>query len=233
MNIINKTRLIHLGNTTYIAKETHLSPKFWAKCAAAISSMAVMEANADNVTVSNTDTANATVLSHKLSTSTPLAPTSLTLTGSGVKIINNDNSLINDGAGGTGHGITLTNLENPFSGPAYLTGGTLAITNGGALGGIGGGLVVLANGTTLRATTGGKANADTTLWNNSQGALETTYDTATYTLPNPIQLGLTASQYNAINGSGGVNEANAAAAITADDGMQLTLTEARATRSRE
>ncbi|MES2608069.1 MAG: hypothetical protein V4544_05010 [Pseudomonadota bacterium] len=226
MNIINKTRLIHLGNTTYIAKETHLSPKFWPKCAAVISSMAVMEANATpENTLIDTSATQAIVLSNKISTSNTTTPASLTFAGTGVKIIDNDNSLINDGDITTpaptytaGHGVALTNnLGNPFSGPAYLTGGTLAITNGGALGGSGGGLVVLANGTTLRAMTNNQAVYEFS-------APDTANDTATYTLPNPIQLGLTASQYNAINGSGGVNEANAAATITADTGMELTLT---------
>ena len=69
MNIINRSRLVHLSNTTRIAKETHLSPKFWAKCAAIISSMAAMEANADNSTVTNDDTSNALVLGNKISSS--------------------------------------------------------------------------------------------------------------------------------------------------------------------
>ena len=101
MNVINKSRLTHLGNTTHIATGTHLSPKFWAKCAAIISSMAVMEANADNMTVTNSDVSNALVISQKLSTSNTITPASLTLAGAGVKIIDNNFS-----------GIEIIDLEN-------------------------------------------------------------------------------------------------------------------------
>ncbi|MES2252161.1 MAG: hypothetical protein V4482_00550 [Pseudomonadota bacterium] len=204
MSIINKTRLIHLGNTTAITKDTRLSPKFWAQCAAIIASFATMgSVHATSKTVDVESTAIFTV-NTKIS-----GGGTLIKSGTGTLLLNNDNSILDDGTSQvTGHTAALaTNLQPAFTGATNVTAGILALQVGNALGGSGNtSVTTMTGGTKLQAT-------------------------ATITLPNAIQLNASASDATSkvvvfdttsssyvLTSTGVLSEFSAAAAILEVDG---------------
>jgi fibronectin-binding autotransporter adhesin len=153
MNIVKKTRLIHLGNTSLFTKETTLSPKFWAKCATVVSSLAMME---DASASSTIEVAGSTAtIGTKFSGSGAFEKT-----GAGTLVLNYDNTSTTDPAP----------LAAAFTGQTTLTAGTLALQNAGALGS--GGTLTMAANTTLQAyasitvpnaiVLGGNSTIDTT-----------------------------------------------------------------------
>jgi fibronectin-binding autotransporter adhesin len=155
MSIINKTRLTHLGNTSCFTAKTTLSPKFWAKCAAVVSSLAVMDdASAATINVTGSDTAT---INTKLSSSNPL-----TKTGSGTLVLGCNNTT----------STAEAPLTNPFTGATNLNDGTIAIAETGALGT---GTLTMANGTTLQAYAAGKTVANAIQLGATGGAVSGAY----------------------------------------------------------
>jgi fibronectin-binding autotransporter adhesin len=187
MNIINKTRLIHLGNTSLFTKETTLSPKFWAKCATVVSSLAMMEDASAGTRTINVDSGTATI-GTKFSGSNNFVKS-----GEGTLVLNYDNTTTTD----------PEPLSAAFTGQTSVTGGTLALQRGGALG-TGGTLTMAAN-TTLQAY-------------------------ASITVPNAIVLGgdstiqtTEGSNHNTLTLSGGIAENGGARTLTVAGAGTLVL----------
>ena len=140
MNTIKKTRLLHLTNTTGIINGTNksamLSPKFWAQCAAVVSSLASMNAVHANPDTFNIASGQTFVVDTKIS-----GTGTLTKAGAGTMELDYDNSTTTD----------ASPLDTAFTGPTNVTAGTLQVDLGGALGGAGGGLLTMSDATTLVA----------------------------------------------------------------------------------